>query len=455
MAHPILRGSGNTPENERAIAALKTALPDREYGAVAAWLSTFYGYQQTWILDQDRFSILLKCRQIGASHSYAAAAVLWGLFAEDTSIVSIGERESGEVLKKAAKHCEALASFGSAWARPRAISALRISMASGGSVTALPATSGGRGQSGNVLLDEAAYFEHAADVVDGAAGSVLHGYRLRLMSTPNGIGNMFHKAWVDAKKNGYRKHQTTLYDAITDGLQVDMADCRKMAMGDERLFAQLFLGAFLDDQLQYIPSEAVDACSVEGITIGPGDFYGGLDIGRSADLTSLAIVRKREDGLRLLQFLKTCKRTDSVALDNMVDEAFARFHLKRLCVDESGLGIFPVELMQKRHGRIRVEGVTFTQQSKEALATGLYSAFTEEYVRIPKTDDALPGMAPGSAVALRDDICSIRRIITAAGNIRYDAPHTDDGHADRAWSLALALHACAGPAGQKFVASGR
>jgi phage FluMu gp28-like protein len=111
--------------------------------------------------------------------------------------------------------------------------------------------------------------------------------------------------------------------------------------------------------------------------------------------------------------------------------------------------------MQKRHGKIRVEGVTFTQQSKEVLATGLYSAFTEEYVRIPKTDAGLPGLAPGSAVALRDDICAIRRIITAAGNIRYAAPHTDDGHADRAWSLALALHACAAAPGSKFVASGR
>jgi phage FluMu gp28-like protein len=33
-------------------------------------------------------------------------------------------------------------------------------------------------------------------------------------------------------------------------------------------------------------------------------------------------------------------------------------------------------------------------------------------------------------------------MVTESGAIRFDAPRTVDGHADRAWSLALALHAC-------------
>lgn len=460
MTHPVLRGSGATEENARTLSVLEKALPVSEYRAVASWLTTFYGYQQTWILDQSRFSILLKCRQIGASHTYAAAAVLWGLFGEDTSIVSIGERESTEVLKKVAKHAQALSELGSVWAKPRSMSALRVTFGSGGTVSALPSTSGGRGQSGHVLLDEAAYFEHSADVMDAAAGSVLHGYKLRLMSTPNGVGNMFHKAWVDAKKNGYRKHVTTLHDAIGDGLLVNIDDCRKMAMGDERLFAQLFLGSFLDGNLQYIPDSLVQEAAVDDLYTYEGDYFGGLDIGRTVDRTVLVVLRKRPDEQRILAWMATCKRTDSDQLEALVAWAFDVFKLRRLCVDSTGIGAFPAERMQKKHGLMKVEPVVFSQPVKEDLATTLYSAFAEKNLKIAKTNKALAlprgtspqqmlPLDPGAAEMLREDVCAIRREITTAGNVRYDAPHTDEGHADSAWALALALHACGRAPGRR------
>ena len=97
------------------------------------------------------------------------------------------------------------------------------------------------------------------------------------------------------------------------------------------------------------------------------------------------------------------------------------------------MGAFPVERMQQKYGH-RVEGVSFTLESKEDLATTLYQRFVDSVLRIPRTD-----------AELREDVCSIRREVTSAGNIRYTAPVTDRGHADRAWALALALHACSGP----------
>jgi len=45
-------------------------------------------------------------------------------------------------------------------------------------------------------------------------------------------------------------------------------------------------------------------------------------------------------------------------------------------------------------------------------------------------------------------LCSIRREVTDAGNVRYDAPHTPEGHADKAWALALALYGCSKPLNQ-------
>jgi phage FluMu gp28-like protein len=362
----VLRGSGRTEANARVCRQLAKALPEREARAVLSWLSAFFGYQQTWILDPHRFSALVKCRQIGGSHAYAAAAVFWGLFAESTSIVSIGERESAEVLKKVVKHAKVLVHLGSEWARPIAVSVTRATLASGGVITAMPSETGARGQSGNVLLDEAAYYEHPEEVWDGASATVFHGYRMRVISTPNGVGNLFHSLVTGDAGKGYMIHQTTLDEARADGLKIDDETCWKMARGDPRLYAQLFQCSFLDAELQYIPTEYIDACSGE-IATGDGDHYAGLDIGRDADRTVLIVVREHL-GVRLVVHIEEMKRTDSDGLEAMVDRAFARFKLRRLCIDATGLGTFPAERIAKKHSerietkwrRPRVEQVTFT-----------------------------------------------------------------------------------------------
>ncbi len=42
---------------------------------------------------------------------------------------------------------------------------------------------------------------------------------------------------------------------------------------------------------------------------------------------------------------------------------------------------------------------------------------------------------------LIEDMASIQRVTTDAGNVLYEAPHTKNGHADRAWSLMLGVYA--------------
>jgi len=422
----------------------RRALPAHEFAALEAWLSTYYPFQLDWLLEPSDYAICNKSRQIGLSHTTSGLGVLWGAFhGELTTIISIGELESGEVLDKAKRHAKVLASLGSKMAQPVRDNAKELAFASGGRILALPST-GGRSFTGNVFLDEFAYQEHAAKVWDAAAAVTMLGGRLRVASTPNGVGNDYHGLWKKAADpaSGWVRHEIPLQRAIEQGYPVDIKKCWSLAKGDVRLFDQLFNCKFLDGEAQYIPTPAVTACSVADLYCYEGECFGGLDIGRVADLTVLTILKRDAFGICWLARLESCKRTDWDALEAMVDRAFRDFKLKRLCVDSTGIGAFPAERMQKKHGKLRVEPVDFTLQSKEDLATTLFSAFTEETIRIPLTDAALPGVAAGEAQKLRDDLCAIRRIITSAGNIRYDAPHTDEGHADRAWSLGLALHAC-------------
>lgn len=92
------------------------------------------------------------------------------------------------------------------------------------------------------------------------------------------------------------------------------------------------------------------------------------------------------------------------------------------------------ETAQRDFGKYRVETVMFTNKSKEEMAYNLRTNFEDKSVFIPSDHD------------IREDIHSIRRISTKAGNIRFDADTSEvNGHADRFWALALALIACSTP----------
>ena len=94
------------------------------------------------------------------------------------------------------------------------------------------------------------------------------------------------------------------------------------------------------------------------------------------------------------------------------------------------------ETAQRKFGQYRVEAITFTNKVKEELAYNLRINFEDKTIYIPKTHE------------VREDLHSIRRITTTAGNIRFDANSSEvNGHADRFWALALALFACSGSIG--------
>lgn len=430
----------------RVLEGLERSLPPEEFEPLECWLSAFYDYQLEWILDWNRHSLLNKARQIGASHAYAGSAIVWSYFGETTTIISVGLTEATEVLEKCAIHAELLRRLGSKFMQLTRKNAQNLRFESGGRIIALPSTSGGRSFSGNVLLDEFAYHDDPQAVWDGASGTITRGFKLRVMSTPNGVGNLWYDIFTSPDKHkGYTLHEVTLEQAINQGLTgpgVSLEECWKNARNDPRVFDQLYNCKFLGTELQYIPTQSVRDCSSDDLYTFEGEYYAGLDIGKSVDRTVLVVLRKSQSGMRTVVHMVTCKRTDSDQLSMIVAEAFKRFKLKRLCVDSTGLGAFPAERMQKRHGRTRVELLNFSSKNKEELATCLYDAFTAGTIKIPQTDKDI--FQPGTAAQLREDVCAIRREITKSNNIRYDAPRSEKGHADSAWALAMALHASGG-----------
>lgn len=433
--HPL------TNEEKRKLEGYRRALPENEYTALCAWLTTFYPFQRDWMLENADMAVCLKARQIGISHTTAAVLVLWGVFhGETTTAISVGDREAQEVLEKAKRHREVLVGLGS---RMAAVvgkdNASEIQFASGGRAIALPST-GGRSFTGNAFLDEFAYHKRPTEVWDAALAITLLGFKARVASTPNGVGNEFHELCTDpAVNDGWAIHEIPIDVATSQGYPVDIDKCWKIAKGDPRIFDQLFKCKFLDNVGQYFPSDLLKAALASELA-EKGQTFGGLDIGEERDRTTLVIVRREGKELHTVH-IESHKKTDDQLLDELAAKAFGAWKCKRLAADATGLGSMPAKAMRRKHGQ-KFEPVKFTLQVKEELVTGLYTDLAGDTFRIPKSYQ-FNGEDEGAE--LQADLAAIKRIVTTAGNVRYDAARTTKGHADRAWALMLARHAASLP----------
>jgi phage FluMu gp28-like protein len=428
------------------------------------------------LLDWSRYSLLNKARQIGASHTYAGWAVLRGaFFGELTVIVSVKLTDSNEVIQKAKAHAQLLTLLGSEWAEFRS-TADTITFVNRGRIICNAQESGARGFTGNVFLDELAYYKHPVEAWDAALGAITHGFSFRGASTPNGVGNFWHGLYTDpAQNHKFSLHEYTIEQAIADGMDLNMDQLWTAARGDERVFNQLYHCSFLDSDMQYLPTEMVQ----ELLTL-PGEkepdggtFYGGMDIGKTVDLTVLVIIRVVGQ-TRWVHKVFTRKRTEDTEIDRLLELAFGTYNCTRVAIDATGLGSFPAERGVKKWGLRRLIPTVFGPKNKEDMATGLYQMAVERdpsplnvrglpKIRIPRelgdrdapTDHTVPRMhrermaalakslggirlGPSAAQICRD-LLSLRRIVTPSAQIAYDAPHTAEGHADSAWAFALAL----------------
>ena len=99
--------------------------------------------------------------------------------------------------------------------------------------------------------------------------------------------------------------------------------------------------------------------------------------------------------------------------------------IRRACIDATGMGAPLAESLQQEFGP-RVEPVMFTAAVKEDMAYRVRR-------RLEQRLDLLPD-APQIARAFG----AVKKLVTLAGNTRFDAERTDLGHADEFWAKALA-----------------
>ena len=174
-----------------------------------------YDYQRTLIGDfnDHRFNVILKARQLGISTVTAAYIVWMMLFHKDKNILVVATKfgTAANLVKKVKHMIKNLPP----WLRIANISVdNRTSFElSNGSQIKASSTSADAGRSealSLLVIDEAAHVEGLEALWTGLYSTLSTGGRCIALSTPHGVGNWFHKTFVDAEAGKNKFYPTTL-----------------------------------------------------------------------------------------------------------------------------------------------------------------------------------------------------------------------------------------------------
>ncbi len=423
-------------------------------------------YQAKWVRDEARLKLMEKSRQIGMSWSSAYGLVrrkaiedaqvdAWvssrdeiqaRLFLEDakafSTILNAAAIDLGEVvIDEKAK-----------------ITAYVLKFANRKRIHSMSSNPDGQaGKRGDRVLDEFALHPDPRKLYAIAYPGITWGGTMEIISTHRGSFNFFNQLVVEIKEKGNPKgislHTVTLQNALDEGLlyklqsklpqederqQMDEAqyyDFIKSGCPDDETFEQEYNCNPADDATTFLSYNLIDSCKYrpgvdweKDLADLKGELYVGVDVGRKKDLTVIWAVEK----LGEVAYTRHVIALEKVRFKEQEETLYPILELlqmRRCCIDSTGLGMQFAERAKERFGEYRVEAITFTSKVKEELAYPTKAAFEDKTVRIP--DER----------AITADLRKVRKSTTASGNIRFEAESDEEGHADRFWALALALHA--------------
>lgn len=413
-------------------------------------LIPLYRYQKRWIQDLSRFKAGLFCRQGGKTFTGCLEIVdncfsaLVKAKRKRWVILSRGERQAKEAMEEAVKpHAKsyqlAFDSLEYDWhgGEGAVYRASEILLPHGSRITALPANPDtARGYSANVLLDEFAFHRDSRKIWTAVFPIISKDdLLLRVLSSANGKDNVFHDI-IETKDGIWSRHRVDIYQAVADGLPRDIA-ALKAAINDDDAWAQEYELQWLDEASAWLPYDLISACEHEAAGIAEeyagGPCFIGNDIARRQDLW-VAIVWELVGDVLWAREIVVRQRISFAEQDAILDDVMDRYDVRRIAMDQTGMGEKPVEDAKRRYGASRVEGVLMTQSRKYELAIAAKEAFEDRRVRIPMGDRAL-----------RTDLHSIKKVTSPTGAPRLLADREGGSHADRAWAAFLGIAAACGP----------
>lgn len=337
-----------------------------------------------------------------------------------------------------------------------------------------------RSKGGDVILDEYAFHKNARAMYDAASPVTQWGGSIHIFSTPNGEDSFYNTLVTNCKKvlaalgvtdfsdrskfpafeamrqmartmnilPVFSYHRVTIVDAINQGIVEKineqsgrnmtrdefLQECRDKSRSEDG-FNQEYMCTPSADASAWLPYHLITSCEHDDCPRADVPLTGytgnlatvGVDVGRERDLTVISVMEIVGDVKWMRQRLELIKMSLPDQLD-VLSAVLLQLRLLRCCIDKTGIGLGLYEFAARKFGASRIEGVHFTPAAKEDMAVRMKGSFEDRGLRITARDQVL-----------RDDLHRVRKMTTAAGNIRFEGERTSEGHADRFWSVGLSL----------------
>lgn len=418
--------------------------------------SVLLPYQKAWVADDSPLKIAEKSRRTGLTWAEAADAVLSASAAKaagGTNHFYVGSNK-----EMAIEFIDACAMWAKAFNRAageieeeilhdedKDILTYTIHFTSGFKIQALSSNpSNMRGRQGNVTIDESAFHDRLAEVLKAALALTMWGAKVRLISTHNGVENLFNELIQDSRagKKRYSVHRITLDDACNDGLYRRICQVRGLpwSQEEEEQWKENLLrdtatredameeyycvpksggGAYLSRAL--IEARMIDApvLRFEGsaefntwsehlreaevrdwcetnlkpllVLLNPTEAHAfGEDFGRSGDLTVMAPMAITQQLRRRVPFLVELRnvpfRQQEQILYYLCDR-LPRFQAAML--DARGNGQYLAEQAAYRYGSGRVQQVMLSAAWYLENMPKFKAAFEDELLEVPRDRDVL------------------------------------------------------------------
>lgn len=312
-----------------------------------------------------------------------------------------------------------------------------------------------RSKGGDVTLDEFDWHDNPDEMYSAAEACIMWGGSLSILTTRSYEGSFFDRQVNDVKKVKagqldsekiipWSYHYTPITVAVEQGLaekikKLDHIDqevrakfinaCRKRAITQDK-FNREYMCIPSSEATTLIPYDLYYSCQDDNClkTIGDGDKYLGLDIARKRHKTVPWLWELVGD-VMVTREVHRLHNTPYAAQRTFVKDLMNKHNVRRMCGDSTGIGDMLMEELQTELGTDRVEKVHFTAPIKDKLASLVLARCQDRRVRLPDDEQC------------REAFHSIKKTVSAGGNVRYDTTQKDQEHADEFWAAGLGLDA--------------
>jgi phage FluMu gp28-like protein len=437
-------------------------------------------FQVRWLNDRSRSRIVNKSRQLGFSTILAGEVLAYGSVRSGyrANIVSINQDEANDKVTIASNLYHSIpdeldeAHLGSEALKP----VLYINAANKigfhrppntSEIVSQPASSAVRGGRKDIYFDEAAHIRDFAKLYQAAYPATIRGEgRMTIISTPLGQSGLFYDICTDVEAYPhYSRHAVPWWEsrymvkegwveeaiALAPGLDTKTRVARYGnpsineildGFGTDIIgFQTEFEAMFVDETTAYFPwsliYDRVDDTLKLWHYIPPswdpeGYISIGVDLAKARDETVFTVVEhvepadplSEEPVKRYVRYVQNTQAPYAEQFDDLKKLVKAS-RATRVTIDQTGVGQYFVERAQSEGlgEDVRVEGVVFTNQRKEAWATRFKGDLQAESIHLLRHPDLLR------------QIHAIQRTKSEAGYYKF-AGKKDDFF----WSLMLGLY---------------